>query len=389
MSLLITLGLAIALIQSPVAPQTAACSGRVLEDGSRAPIAGAEVLLLPSFPHRPRTAITDRNGRYEFERLEAGRYRINVQKAGFSPLIFPGVPIESPQVDLKAGERREGVDVTLQRGVVIVGRVLDDAGEPLVHAQVLPMRKPSVPPGAMFQPDQLMPIGPAAQTNDLGEFRLFGLPPGEYYVQAAPRPYSGRSAAPRATTMRPTYFPGTSDPGAAQPIGLVAGQTSADVEIRMMAVSAFYLSGVVRDEAGRPVSNAMVRLVGERSNGPRLFMLGPSHDSRTDTSGAFTIGDVTNGTYTLLAVAPVVISGPPGAQSRGPSSRRGSDVAATGGGGFMSFGTVAGTMGGGVTTEMSNGTTIEYRDDTATRVPITINEANVSGLEVIVRRPAR
>jgi hypothetical protein len=40
-------------------------------------------------------------------------------------------------------------------------------------------------------------------------------------------------------------------------------------------------------------------------------------------------------------------------------------------------------------TETSNGTTIQYRDDTATRVPVTVNQANVSGLEVVVRPPAR
>ena len=393
MSLLIALGLASALIQSPVAPQTAVCSGHVLEGGSRAPIAGAQVMLIPfrsgpvsmPFPIRPRIATTDQNGRYEFDELEAGRYRITVQKAGFAPLNGPGIP-GIPEVDLKAGGRREDVDVMLQKGAVIVGRVLDQAGEPLADARVVAMRKPSVPPRATsIGPNLMLPAGPGAQTNDLGEFRLFSLPPGEYYVQAAPGANFGGSLAPRATTMLPTYYPGTSDPVAAQPIRVGAGQTSGDVAIRMIVASAFQVSGVVLDEGGRPVSNAMVRLMADRSPGPPMsMMMGPWNQSRTDTSGKFTINNVTNGTYTLLAAAPLVMSG--------PTDGRGGGVGAASGG-FTWFGISGGAMGGaiggGVTTETSNGTTIQYRDDTATRVPITVDEANLSGLEVIVRPPAR
>jgi hypothetical protein len=327
--------------------------------------------------------MTDHDGRYEFDDLEAGRYRITVQKAGFALLNGPGIP----EVDLKAGERRQDVNVTLQKGAVIVGRVLDEAGEPLVDTRVVAMRRPAGPPSATsIREDLLIPAGPGAQTNDLGEFRLFSLPPGEYYVQAMPRPDFGGSPAPRATTMLPTYFPGTSDPVAAQPISVGAGQTSGDVVIRMIGAPAFHVSGVVLDEAGRPVVNAMVRLIVDEPTGQPTFMMGrwSQSQSRTDTSGKFTINNVTNGTYTLLAAAPVVISG--------PADGRGAGVAASGGS-VMSFGVSGGfvseTIGGGIITETSNGTTIQYRDDTATRVPIIVNQANVNGLEVIVRPPSR
>jgi hypothetical protein len=50
---------------------------------------------------------------------------------------------------------------------------------------------------------------------------------------------------------------------------------------------------------------------------------------------------------------------------------------------------VGGSISGGVTTEITDGTTTEYRDDTGTRMPVTVNQANVSGLEIIVRRLAR
>lgn len=153
----------------------------------------------------------------------------------------------------------------------------------------------------------------------------------------------------------------------------------------MISAPAFHVSGVVVDAAGRPVANAMVRLLVDEPTGP-MFMIGRGGDTRTDASGEFRINNVTNGTYTLLAVAPRVLAT--------PTDRRGGANGEIGGSGSftslgISAGLVGGTIGGGVTTEMGNGTTVQYRDDTATRVPITVDQAHVSGLEVVVRRPPR
>lgn len=379
MGLLIALGLTGALLQGTPAPPGAAVSGRVLEEGNQAPIAGAEVVLVPVRPRavsappfdRPRSTITDRDGRYAFEDVEPGRYRITVQKAGFTPLS--GSRLQDANV--AAGERRGDVNVTLQRGAVIAGRVLDEDGQPLADVHVMAMRKPPPARGttAIRRP-VLIPAGGGAQTNDLGEFRLYGLPPGEYYVQATARSALGRyaaSSASNATTTIPTYFPNTPDPVAAQPLSIGAGQTIGDIEIRMITAPAFQVSGVVIDEAGRPLVNVMMRLVDETSSMP-MFMR--RVESRTDASGRFVIGNVTSGTYTLLAAAPVVIM-------RDTRSVSGSGGLTVG----LSGGIVGGSVGNGVMTETRDGTTVQYRDDTATRMPITVGYANVSGLEVIVR----
>jgi protocatechuate 3,4-dioxygenase beta subunit len=378
MPLLIVLGLAGGLTQAaPVStPQLGAISGQVLEGGTLAPIAGAQVTLLPSGP-RPvpepfsdqlRTAVTDQSGRFRFEGVEPGRYGMGVHKTGFADPIGPGLP----EIDLGPGERRDAGAVMLQKGGVISGRVLDEAGEPLVSAGVMLMRRPKVPPGAtLTRQDLLVPGGSSAQTNDIGEFRLFGLPPGEYYLQAFVHSEFGGAAAPRARTMFPTYFPDTSDPAAAQPVSVAAGQTASDVVIRMVGAPAFQVSGVVRDEAGTPVAHALVRLDGDDpSGGPAMFMT--HRQSRTDATGHFAINNVTNGAYTLLAIAPVLIS------------RQDSAAGAS-----MIWGSVSGSgvRGGAVMTETRNGTTVQYRDDLATRVPITVNDGNVEGLEVVVWPP--
>lgn len=109
MSLLVAFGLAFALGQSPAASTGAAISGQVLEDVTRAPIAGAQLTLVPSqrrsgpapFYDRPRMGATDQDGRYTFEDVEPGRYRIAIQKPGFTPLGAAGMP----EVNVAAGER--------------------------------------------------------------------------------------------------------------------------------------------------------------------------------------------------------------------------------------------------------------------------------------------
>ncbi len=293
----------------------------------------------------------------------------------------------APPIDLGAGERR-GIDVRLQRGAVIVGRVLDEAGEPLADARVMAMRKmPVSPTGARTYPDLMRPAGPTAQTNDLGEFRLFSLQPGEYYVQVSPRPDvgAGGGVAPRARTLLATFFPSTSDHAGAEPITLGAGQTSESLVITMVGAPAFQVSGVVVDESGKPVSNAVVRLSQEDAGGRPMFMMQPWNQGRTDQAGRFTLGNVTPGAYTLLAIAPELFATAPGGGGSGSSA---SAFTWSGISGGVSAG-MSGSVGGGITTETSNGVTVQYRDDQGTRVAITVGQAHVTNLQVTVKVPAR
>ena len=67
-----------------------------------------------------------------------------------------------------------GLDLSLPSGGVLTGHVLDEAGEPLGAAVVQAQRQRYV--GGVPQPDQAMMA--VDVTDDLGRFRLFGLPVG-------------------------------------------------------------------------------------------------------------------------------------------------------------------------------------------------------------------
>lgn len=370
MLLLMSFAMATLLAQSPASPTEATIAGRVVDQSTQAPVSGAQVMLLPAGPgtgplgNPPPTTQTDRDGGYAFPSVAPGRYRVNVVKTGFT---IPADLQSAMFVTVTAAERRTDLVVQMQRGGVIAGRITDEAGEPVTDARVVGLRRPPGSRGNVLLP------GGSTQVNDLGEFRLV-VPPGEYYVQASTSPIAlGSAVSTRATTVVPTYFPGTLDHAMAQAITVDSGQTYADVVIRLLEVPAFRVSGIVRHEDGRPVANALVRLTSEGPSARTPYFGGPNMQVRTDAAGRYAINNVTAGAYSLTAIAPAVVARTP--------------VPANGAGGitFASGGIVGGSVGGGVTTETRNGVTTEYRDDLGTRVPITIGDASVDDVAVVVR----
>ena len=286
-------------------------SGQVIEDGANTPVAGARVFVLLENDFTstgpPPASVTDRDGRYQFDALPAGRYRIAAQKAGFAP------PMEPPTMqmfEVAAGQALDDVTVSLRRGGVFTGRVLDPDGQPSAEVSVTALLKRlhsnDRPTGMISSgPPLLMPSG-QSQTNDLGEFRIFGLWPGEYLIAANARSQFGEATTLNSatTTVAPTFFPGTADVSTAEPVTVESGETVSDLIIRLVVVPAFQVSGMVVDDAGGPVEGATVILMnGPRGTGSFLSMItGPRGMSQSDASGRFTFGDVSAGSYTLQAV---------------------------------------------------------------------------------------
>lgn len=371
--LFLALGLAALLAtQAPVG----GVAGRVLEADTGRPVPGARVTLVPearppSAPFTPLMAETDADGVYRFAGLAPGRYRLNVQAAGFAVPGFPPAP--PPAVQVLAGQTQAAPDYRLERGGAIAGRLLDPNGQPLVEARVMALRRSPVGRGST---PALLPVGNGGQTNDLGEFRLYSLPAGEYYVQMIPRTdpgFGGVAASTSATAAAATYYPGTPDVASARAIVVSAGQTVQDIEFSAVVVPVFDVSGLVVDESGAPIVEAMVTLAADRSSGAQSF--GPPPRARSDAQGRFRVTRVANGTYVVNAAVPTTIN--PGA---GPST--GGLTWSTG----MSV--VGGPSGGGgsTMTESRNGTTVQYRSDNATAARVTVQDGDVTDVRLTVRR---
>jgi hypothetical protein len=254
-----------------------------------------------------KTAFTDAQGRYEFKDLPAGRFNVSVAKSGFVTMQYgqkrpfePGRPIE-----LADAQVLEKADVALPRGGTVSGRILDEFGEPVADANVTAMRM-QYTNGRR----RLVPSGRQSMTNDLGQFRLFGLPPGEYYVSATTRTLDtmvldmmgamsgggGPSGSNNNSGYAATYYPGTPNPGEAQRLSLSLGQEASSVDMQMQPVKLARITGVATASDGKPMSGALVMMVPTMKEA-MAFM--PGGTSRTDKDGNFTLSGVAPGEYTI------------------------------------------------------------------------------------------
>src|SRR5205823_6775586 len=207
--------------------------GRIVATDSGSVVRRAQVRI--SSPDiGTKTALTDAQGRYEFKDLPAGRFTLSVSKSGFVTMQYgqsrpfePGRPIE-----LADAQVMEKADIALPRGSAVSGRVLDEFGEPVADASVAVMR--SQYSGGRRR---LVPAGRPSMTNDLGAFRIFGLPPGEYYLTSTLRTMDtmmmdmlggaslgGPTGSNNNSGYAATYYPGTPNPAEAQRVTLALGQ---------------------------------------------------------------------------------------------------------------------------------------------------------------------
>ena len=190
----------------------AAIRGRVLASDGGQPLRRATVRLSAPELQVARTALTDADGRYDFRDLPAGRYSITASKPSFVSWSYGqtlpdglGRPLA-----LSDNQTADNVDVRLIHGAVITGRIVDEFGEPVPNAAVTALRR-------QYQQGQtrLVPSGERAQANDIGEYRIFGLAPGQYYVSATVQALTlampvGNSVevSGQNSGYAPTFYPG-------------------------------------------------------------------------------------------------------------------------------------------------------------------------------------
>jgi protocatechuate 3,4-dioxygenase beta subunit len=189
--------------------------------------------------------------------------------------------------------------MALPRGSVISGRVFDEFGEPVANAVVNAMRfgyaggaRRYLPAGGQNSRDT---------TDDQGQFRLFGLPPGDYIVSANFRGTGGEVTDPAGepTGYAPTYFPGTANAAEAQQIRVDVSQEQMGINFALIATRLVRITGVVNDSQGAPVSNGAVTLLARDAVRNTMPIAGGA--GRIDRTGAFRIGNVAPGRYVLQA----------------------------------------------------------------------------------------
>ena len=290
---------------------TARIKGRIVVAETGAPVRRAQVRLSGG-EILPKTVSTDNEGAYEFHDLPAGRYTISATKSGYVNVSYGQTrPFESPkQLDLTDGQTLDKADITMPRGSVISGRIIDEFGEPVADAQVSAMRS-TWSNGKR----RLQSAGRTATTNDLGQYRIYGLPPGDYFVSATLRGSQEmmvmemavaaiRTSISEPETPRsgyaPTYYPGTPNGNEAQKLTLAVGQEAQNADFGLVPVRLSKVSGTVVGSEGRPLEGVMISATPRTATAnPIVFPSGSA--ARTDKNGNFTMNSVAPGEYTLTA----------------------------------------------------------------------------------------
>jgi len=274
--------------------------GRVLAAPGNTPLRRAQMTLRWSEDEGfQRITQTDAQGRFEFTELPAGRFTLTAGAAGFVPLQYgQRRPYESgTPITLRAAETAASIDFALPRGSVIAGRVSDEFGQPLIGAEVTARRSRYTESGQQT----LAPVR-TATTDDRGEFRLFGLLPGEYLVDGMLRSaasYPGSSTNPNNPLegFQQTFYPGTANAADAHPISLGIG-VETHIQIGLMPTRLVRVSGTIRDSQDRPLFPAQVTLWSKRGG---MFSVGAggSTSATSTADGSFTFAGVAAGEYAL------------------------------------------------------------------------------------------
>lgn len=282
---------------------TSTIRGQVVAADTGTPLRRAIVRAIGQSAGGPSVAQTDAEGRFEMTQLPAGRYFISAMRSGFVSLQLgqrapfqPGTPVE-----LGEGQTLDKVVLALQRGGAIVGQLTDDLGEPVAGAQVMVLRYAYSGGGRRLIP-AASGTGSTDMTDDLGQFRLHGLPPGEYYVSATVRNGMEFMAPNTAATMptdgyAPTYFPGSPNLAEARRVTVRTGQAVANASFALLSARLGRISGRVTTSSGEPfIGTMMVAPRNDEVAGMGFNMSGAP--IRGD--GTFQTNGLPPGAYTLV-----------------------------------------------------------------------------------------
>ncbi len=237
---------------------------------------------------------TDGEGRFAFDGLGTGRYRVTASRDGFVDSGAGARGEAAVEVALGVGERREGVAVRLTPMAVIEGRVVDEDGDPLMGVRV-EVLKP-----ALRGVDVEWVAAGEAMTDDRGEYRVTRLWPGRYLALTQRRLSRVTELAERfgVNGQGPdwvygaTYYPSASRAGDAGVVSAEAGGETRGVDIEVRRQKAFRISGTVVRQAGVGAVLAWER----EGSGGRVI-----DRNLEPRESAFALRGMTPGSYTLYA----------------------------------------------------------------------------------------
>lgn len=254
----------------------------------------------------PPATTTDRDGVFTFKDVAAGSYTVRVQKEGFFGRPEGGVYPPTAAIDVRVLSKEAAqANLSMTPGAIVGGRIYDANGQAMSNANVQIFTV-----AYAFGQAVLAPLV-AKVTDDRGEYRLFWVPPGDYYLAVTPRAPAPSPGVPASPLTVKTFYPGVTEIGQARLVRILGGEDMAGMDIGIRTARAFKVSGQISSLLPPP---APPQLGAPGINGAVLMLLNRDPAAPDDggtraagtvpllpTTGQFELANVLPGSYELFA----------------------------------------------------------------------------------------
>ena len=240
--------------------------------------------------------VSDSTGKFVIANIDPGKYRLRASYNGFLDLEYGahGSQTTGTVLDLERPQQMKDIDLRLTPYGVLTGRILDADGEAVVNAQVQFLRSQYV------NGKKVLATTTTDSTNDLGEYRAYGLKPGKYNIYAqdlfGPPTLSGDKEQ-----YVPVYYPGVSDLAGAFPIDVAGGAQLSAGDIMLRKAQTVTAKGKVvvelTETTGLPTVT-FTRQIGHSTGAVGSFRTAPA---KVSASGEFEVRGLTPGSYMVMA----------------------------------------------------------------------------------------
>ncbi len=296
------------LLQTSSAP-TASIEGLVLRAGTREPVAGVEITLRRvgggatdgniSMRISSLATHTGRDGKFAFNGLDAGSYRVTAARNGYVKQEY-GQRTHGGQgisVDLAARQELKDITFDLTPTGNLEGRVSNEAGDAVTGMHVQILRSVYSANGT-----RTLRTVASARTNDRGEYRLYWITPGRYYLNVGSgnpdQRSEGSSANEVAVRQYPTtFYPGTLDPSKATIVEILPGTELSAIDFVLPEQPMHAIRGTVIDATTGKPPPLNVELSIEPRQPDAAFGFSILNRSYNPANGNFEFRNVPPGSY--------------------------------------------------------------------------------------------